>query len=148
LRADRDFRTKDYLTLLRTCRRDFEEFAKKPGIAFQTQEILSKVRELFWSANDQLERSLKMIALADRLTGEQKKQVLEQREQVLEEVRLSIEHMQSAVKHYQTIIAREQQSDLSSLRDELDESLRVAKRTEERMREIEGTIDYDAYLKQ
>ena len=87
LRADRDFRTKDYLTLLRTCRRDFEEFAKKPGIAFQTQEILSKVRELFWSANDQLERSLKMIALADRLTGEQKKQVLEQREQVLEEVR-------------------------------------------------------------
>ena len=89
-----------------------------------------------------------MIALADRLTGEQKKQVLEQREQVLEEVRLSIEHMQSAVKHYQTIIAREQQSDLSSLRDELDESLKVAKRTEERMREIEGTIDYDAYLKQ
>jgi hypothetical protein len=148
LRADRDFRTKDYLTLLRTCRRDFEEFAKKPGIAFQSQEILSKVRELFWSAKDQLERSLKMIALADRLTGEQKKQVLDQREQVLEEVRLSIEHMQSAVKHYQTIIAREQQSDLSSLRDELDESLRVAKRTEERMREIEGTIDYDAYLKQ
>ena len=148
LRVDRDFRTKDYLTLLRTCRNDFEEFAKKPGIAFQTQEILSQVRELFWSAKDQLERSLKMIALAERLSGDQKKQVLEQREQVLEEIRISIEHMQSAVKHYQTIVQREKQTDLSSLRDELDESLRVAKRTEERMRELEGTIDYEAYLKQ
>jgi hypothetical protein len=89
-----------------------------------------------------------MIALAERLSGDQKKQVLEQREQVLEEIRISIEHMQSAVKHYQTIVQREKQTDLSSLRDELDESLRVAKRTEERMRELEGTIDYEAYLKQ
>lgn len=148
LREDRDFRTKDYLTLLRTCKSDFEEFAKKPGINFQTQGILAQVRELFWSATDQLERSLKMFGLAQRLNGEQKKQVLLQREQVLEEIRISIEHMQSASKHYQSLVLVEQQSDLNSIRNELDESLRVAKRTEQRMRELEGNIDYDAYLKQ
>ena len=43
---------------------------------------------------------------------------------------------------------KEQQSDLGSLRDELDASLRVAKRTEERMRELEGSIDIDSHLKQ
>jgi Mg2+ and Co2+ transporter CorA len=147
LRADRDYRTKDYLTLLRTCKSDFEDFAKKPGIALQSQDIVSQVRELFWSATDQLERSLKMFALADRLNGDQKKQITDQREQVLEEIRESVDHMQSAVTHYRDLIQREQQSDLSSLRDELDTSLRVAKRTEERMRELEGTIDYDSYLK-
>ena len=46
LRSDRDYRTKDYLTLLRTCRTDFEEFAKKPGIVIQSQEIVKQVRQL------------------------------------------------------------------------------------------------------
>jgi hypothetical protein len=56
--------------------------------------------------------------------------------------------MQSAVKQYQELMNKENNNDLNSLRDELDASLRVAKRTEERMRELEGTTNYDAYLKQ
>jgi paraquat-inducible protein B len=148
LRADRDFRTKDYLTLLRTCRSEFEEFAKRPGIAIQSHEIVKQVRQLFWSATEQLEQSLKMHDLAERLAGDQRKKVLEQREQILAEINVSIEHMQSAVKHYQELMNKEQNSDLSSLRDELDASLRVARRTEERMRELEGSTNYDAYLKE
>ena len=148
LRVDRDFRTKDYLTLLRTCRSEFEEFAKKPGIAIQSQEIVKQVRQLFWSAIDQLEQSLKMHSLADRLNGDQKLSVLGQREHILTEIRESIDHMQSAVKQYQELMNKENNNNLNSLRDELDASLRVAKRTEERMRELEGTTNYDAYLKQ
>jgi paraquat-inducible protein B len=147
LRSDRDYRTKDYLTLLRTCRSDFEEFAKQPGIVIQSQEIIKQVRQLFWSATDQLEQSLKLYMLAERLTGDEKKKIQAQRENTLEEIRVSIEHMQSAVKHYQELMNKEQQSDLGSLRDELDASLRIAKRTEERMRELEGSIDYDAHLR-
>jgi len=148
LRSDRDYRTKDYLTLLKTCRTDFEEFAKKPGIVIQSQEIVKQVRQLFWSATEQLEHSLKLHALAERLSGDEKKKVQEQREGILGEIRVSIEHMQSAVKHYQEIMNMEQQNDLGSLRDELDASIRVAKRTEDRMRELEGSIDYEARLKQ
>ncbi|MCY2983132.1 MAG: hypothetical protein NTY15_05780 [Planctomycetota bacterium] len=147
LRSDRDYRTKDYLTLLRTCRSDFEEFAKRPGIVIQSQEIIKQVRQLFWSATDQLEQSLKLYRLAESLTGDEKKKIQAQRENTLEEIRVSIDHMQSAVKHYQELMNKEQQSDLGSLRDELDASLRIAKRTEERMRELEGSIDYDANLK-
>ena len=147
LRSDRDYRTKDYLTLLRTCRSDFEEFAKRPGIVIQSQEIIKQVRQLFWSATDQLEQSLKLYRLAESLTGDEKKKIQVQRENTLEEIRVSIDHMQSAVKHYQELMNKEQQSDLGSLRDELDASLRIAKRTEERMRELEGSIDYDANLK-
>jgi len=141
LRTDRDYRTKDYLTLLRTCRSDFELFAKRPGIAIQSQEIVKQVRQLFWSATDQLEQSLKLHLLADRLSGEERKKKLAQREHVLEEIQESIEHMQTAVKHYQELMNKEQQSDLSSLRDDLDASIRIAKRTEERMRELEGNVD-------
>lgn len=147
LRSDRDYRTKDYLTLLRTCRTEFEEFAKRPGIVIQSQEIVKQVRQLFWSTTDQLEKSLKLHFLAERLAGDEKKTVQQQREHTLDEIRLSIEHMQSAVRHYQELMNKEQQSDLGSLRDELDASLRVAKRTEERMRELEGAIDYDDHLK-
>ncbi len=148
LRSDKDFRTKDYLTLLRTCRNDFEEFAKKPGIVIQSQEIVKQVRQLFWSATEQLEQSLKLHGLAERLSGEQRKKVLEEREQTLSEIRVSIEHIQSAVKHYEELMDKEQQSDLGSLRDELDASLRIAKRTEERMRELEGSLNYDARMKE
>lgn len=147
LRSDRDYRTKDYLTLLRTCRSEFEEFAKRPGIVIQSQEIVKQVRQLFWSATEQLKQSLKLHTLAERLNGDEKKKIQDQREHTLEEIRVSIDHMQSAVKHYQELMSQEQQSDLGSLRDELDASLRVAKRTEERMRELEGSIDYDAQLK-
>jgi hypothetical protein len=148
LRVDRDFRTKDYLTLLRTCRAEFEEFSSKPGIAIQSQEIVKQVRQLFWSAVEQLERSLKLHLLSERLMGEKRKQVLEEREQVLNEINASIEHMQRASKNYQELIQDETETDLSSIRDELDASLRVAKRIEERMREIEGKTNMDAYLKE
>lgn len=148
LRADRDFRTKDYLTLLRTCRSEFEEFAKRPGIAIQSQEIVKQVRQLFWSATEQLEQSLKLRMLAERLMGDEKKKILEQREHTLSEIRVSIEHMQSVVKHYQELMSKEQNTNLESLRDELDASLRVAKRTEERMRELEGSLDLESRLKQ
>jgi hypothetical protein len=148
LRSDKDFRTKDYLTLLRTCRHDFEEFAKKPGIVIQSQEIGKQVRQLFWSATEQLEQSLKLFTLAERLSGEEKKKILEVREHTLGEIRVSIEHMQSAVTHYQELMNKEQQTDMGSLLDELDASLRVAKRTEERMRELERSMNYEARMKE
>ena len=148
LRSDRDYRTKDYLTLLRTCRSEFEKLAKSPGIVIQSQEIVKQVRQLFWSATEQLEQSQKLYELAERLSGVEKKKIQEQRENTLGDIRESIEHMQSAIKHYQELMNKEQQSDLGSLRDELDASLRVAKRTEERMRELEGSIDIDSHLKQ
>ena len=85
---------------------------------------------------------------AERLAGEQKKNILDQRENILGEIRESIEHMQSAVKHYQELMGKEEQSDLGSLRDELDTSLRIAKRTEERMRELEGSLDFDTRMKE
>ena len=86
--------------------------------------------------------------LAERLLGEEKKKILEQREHTLGEIRVSIEHMQSAVQHYQELMSKEQNTDLEGLRDELDASLRVAKRTEERMRELEGSLNFDTRLKQ
>lgn len=148
LRIDKDYRTKDYLTLLRTCKADFEAIAAQPGIAIRSMEIAKQVRQLFWSAVDQLENSLKLFSLADRLAGQERNKVLAEREQVLAEIKDAVDHLQSAVKHYRDLMEQEQHTDLSALRDELDMSLKIAKRTEERMREFDSTPNYDSYLKQ
>jgi galactokinase/mevalonate kinase-like predicted kinase len=89
-----------------------------------------------------------MHGLAERLSGDQRKKMLGQREQVLQDIQESIEHMQSAVRHYQELMNKETRADLSTLRDELDASIRIAKKTEERIRELEGKIDYDDPIKQ
>ncbi len=148
LRVDRDPRTKDYLTLLRTSRDEFEEIAKEPGIALRSMDVIKQMQQLFRSAIDQLEYSLKLHELAERLNDGQRDRVIHQREEVLTEIRDSVEHMQSAVKHYRDLIDREQHTDLNTLQDELDASIRIAKRTEERMKELDSTPDYDSFLKQ
>ncbi len=58
------------------------------------------------------------------------------------------ERLMSAVDQFRRLSLREQKEDLKELRDELDESLKVAQRTDERMRELEKSIGYDRHLKE
>lgn len=148
LRSDRDHRTQDFLTVLRTVREDFEENAVQPGVQLRSREIVSQVRQLFGAAVGQLQHSLKLYDLSERLIGDQRNRILKQREQVLGEVEATINHLHSVTKQYTDLLNRDQQVDLSVLRDELDTSLRVAKRTEERMSELSTTPDYETYLRE
>ncbi len=148
MRYDRDPRTDDYFMLLRKAREEFNELADRPQMFVRGLELRSLVNNLFWAAIEQLDRSFKAYELHEQLLGEERKKVHLKREEILADVRESIEHLQKAVDQLQKSGDKESSVDLSSLRDELDQSLRIAARTEERMRELEGKKDYSDFLRE
>lgn len=137
LRTDRDHRTQDYLTLLRSLRNDVERLADDSGIRMRSANVREKIDQVFHAAIEQLGESFKLWELSENLVGDARKKVLQNREQVLQEVQATIDRMNSAVTQFKELMRREDKVDLSSMADELDATLRVAKRTEERMREID-----------
>ncbi len=148
LRADKDYRTKDYLMLLRTNRAELERISQSPGVQLRSMEIVKQGRQLFWASIEQLEQSLRLYNLAERLNGDDRNEVLKEREHFVNEAKESSEHLQVAVRTFRQFVDKNQDMDLDTLQAELRESIEVAKRTEERMRDLEGKPDYESYLRQ
>lgn len=146
LLTDRDHRTQDHLTLLRSLRDDFEESANQPGNRFKSARIREQVGNVFEAAVDQLRQSFKLWELSQKVAGEARRRVLDDREKVLEEIHATEERLQATVHQFRELAKRDQNVDLASMRTELEETMKVAKRTEERMKELEGRIDYESYI--
>lgn len=146
LATDKDPRTEQYLILLRENRADLEKLAQTPGIQIRSLEILKQARQLFWAATEQLDQSLKMYQLAEKLSGAQKQGVLAQREHCLSEARESAEHLRDAISAFRQFADKNLQRDMDSLQLELAESIQAAKRSEERLRDLQNRPDYERYL--
>lgn len=146
LANDRDPRTEQYLILLRENRTELERIARTPGIELRSLEIVKQARQLFWAASDQLDQSMKMYELAQKLTGSEKQGVLAQRERCLEEARESSEHLRDAIATFRQFADKTLERDMDTLQLELAESIRAAKRSEERMRELQNRPDYERYF--
>ena len=147
LRTDRDHRTQDYLTLLRSLRDEFEEAAGKPGNKFKSARIREQIGDVFGAAVDQLRQSFKLWELSENLVGDARQKVLGNRELVLKEIDETVNRLEATVHQFQELVKRDQNVDLASMREELDATMRVAKRTEERMKELEGKqVDYESYI--
>jgi hypothetical protein len=113
----------------------------------RANEIGKQLDHLFWTAIKQLEYSLKLFHQADRLVDGQRIHVLQERESVILELQSSVDRMRQATTHFRQWSNSEQGLDLKPLQDELDASMRVAKRTEERMRELELEHNHNEFLK-
>ncbi len=135
---DHDHRTQDYLTLLRSLRDDFLHTAAQPGVQLRSSRIREQVDLVFGAAVDQLRQSFQLWELSQNLKGDSCKSVLANREQVLTEIAATVERLQITVSQFKELIRKDKKSDLASMREELDATMRVARRTEERMREIEN----------
>lgn len=146
LANDRDPRTEQYLILLRENRTELERIARTPGIELRSLEIVKQARQLFWAASDQLDQSMKMYDLAQKLNGAEKQGVLAQRERCLEEARESSEHLSDAIATFRQFADKTLERDMDTLQLELAESIRAAKRSEERMRELQNRPDYERYF--
>jgi hypothetical protein len=151
LRTDRDHRTQDYLTLLRSLRSEFDTAANQPGNRFRSAKIREQVSLVFTAAVDQLRQSYRLWELSENLVGSARDKVLENREKVLGEIDQTVDRLQATVHQFHDLIKADQKVDLNAMREELDATMRIAKRTEERMKQIEdprSDIDYDAYLRE
>jgi len=144
LRMDRDYRTKDYVTILREARAEFEKLADQPSIQARSLPIVGQVRQLFWSAITELEQSYKLFELSDRLVGNQRSELIAQREELLKQVNGSAEKLKSAVVQFRRLYNQDNDVDITALRDDLDLSIKIAARTEARMKELEGLGNFDS----
>jgi RNA polymerase-binding transcription factor DksA len=149
LRTDRDHRTQDYLTLLRSLRSDFEQAAHRPGIQFRSAQMREQVSLVFAAAVEQLQQSYRLWELAESLVGNARKKVLADREEVLREVETTVERLQGTVEQFGKLIKTDSQVDLASMREELEATMRIAQRTEQRMRELENpSVNHEAFLRE
>ncbi len=149
LRKDLDHRTQDYLTLLRSLREDFLETANRPGVQGRSAKIREQVSLVFDAAVEQLRQSLNLWELSEQLRGDARKKVLASREQVLSEIGATVDRLQATVMQFQDLIRRDNKVDLASMREELDATMRVAKRTEERMRmELENSNSHETLTRE
>ncbi|MDZ4849048.1 MAG: hypothetical protein SGI77_07120 [Pirellulaceae bacterium] len=146
LKQLRDHRALDYLTILRESRREFEQVSGLPNMQGRSLQLVGQVHQLFLAAIEQLELSYKLSELSGRLMSEERQKVSARNEQTLAEIKTTADRLTVAVEQFRRLSLREQNADLGELRDELDESLKVAHRTEERMRELESSMGYDRHL--
>ena len=148
LSSDRDDRDQELLRQLRSQRAQFEELAGQPEIVARSQEILSGAKQLFRASVHNLSESYRLLEQARKLAAGQRNALLAEREQLLQEIQKSADHLESTLTQYKGLTKKSTGGELSQLRDELDASLRIAKRTEERLRELDPSPQLRSYLKE
>ncbi len=137
--GDGDDRTQDYLTLLRSVRDDFQETASQPGVQMRSARVREQLNAIFVATVDQLRHSYKLWQLSQSLSGEARRKVIVAREGVMNEIGATVDRLQTTVLQFKELIREDNKVDLASMREELEATMRVARRTEEKMREIEDT---------
>jgi hypothetical protein len=148
LRMDRDHRPQSYLNLLRVIRRDFETQAAKPGYELRSMELVARIRQLVGTCVQRLDRSHQLFELSERLGGQEREAILKERELILEEIKASVDQLQGVVRNFSSLSEKQEQAELSEVQNELEASLRVAKRTEERLRELQLNPDDRSFLRE
>jgi hypothetical protein len=137
LRRDGDPRTEQSLRDLRSIYREFgrdSKWSRRISTAAAV-EIATKVERLFHGCLESLESGQELWESAARMrTAEHKESLLKRREGLVSEVARSVDQLAKTVDGVMTLALDVGDSDsLGRIRQELDESLEVARRVEERM---------------
>ena len=137
LTMDGDERTETAMQDLRSLRQAFRQLDKiAPDLnRAMIEDIQQRSEELFQQCMSSLEKTLQLWKTADSLASEMaRKPILEQREKLVGEVVQTVEHMSRTLASVQGITSRSDgDARLQRLRGELDQSLEVAKKVEQRI---------------
>ena len=150
LETDGDARTETMLGELRALHKSFQEEAGGDGwmgalpISVRA-DITDKVSELFTQAVECLKDTLKMHRKStDTQLGTTVKNVLQQhREQQIEDVQQTIIQLSHLYARILTLSPESDETELTRLRAELDESLTFAKQVDAKIRELTPAQNYD-----
>lgn len=145
LLQDEDPRTEELLGELRRLYAQFQPQGRwSNGLSLHAaSEIRSQVEKLFQGCIICLERSLDLYQSSKEMeTRSGKKQAKEARKRVLEEVEASIEQLARTLDEVAalSLVGPDQEEHLARVRQELDQSLEVARRVEERMKSLEEDL--------
>ena len=134
---DGDERTETAMQDLRSLRQAFRQLDKiAPDLnRAMIEDIQQRSEELFQQCVSSLEKTLQLWKTAESLASETaRKPILEQREKLVGDVVQTVEHMSRTLASVQGITNRsEGDIRLQRLRGELDQSMEVAKKVEQRV---------------
>jgi methyl-accepting chemotaxis protein len=144
LKKDKDHRDERSLQELRELYRRFRQDAAWASNLAQRSalEIGNKVEKLFQGCIISLERSLALAEAARKMnTSAGRQRLLDSREKLLDEVRQSIDQLAKTLDGVKSLAVDQHANDhLAQIRRELDESLEVARRVEQRMQSLEEEL--------
>jgi hypothetical protein len=144
LRQDDDPRDQELLKLLRQHRIEFQEIAKQPGVVARSREVLGRVEQLFRASVNNLYESYRLSEQALKLRTRARQDLLAEREKLLTEIKLTVDQLSASLIEYQRVTKKASGEDLGRMREELEASIQIAKRTEERLRELDSSPNYQA----
>lgn len=134
---DNDPRDQELLRMLRSQRAQFREIASQPTLTARSTEVLAGVEQLFRASVKNLSECYQLWLESQRLGRSEQQALLVEREKLLQEIRVTVDQVQKSLSEYRDLSKRAVGTDLGELRGELEHSIEIAKRTEERLRELE-----------
>lgn len=144
LRIDGDSRSQRSLRRLRELYESFHDNAHWAAAVdrYTAVDIANSIENLFSACVDALERSLELWDTAQRIySPAARSEVLAQREQLLTEVEQSIDQFAETVDEVHSLSSKSASAEnVSQFRQELQRNLDVARRVEERMRDLETEL--------
>lgn len=141
---DRDSRTQNCLRELRHLYERLQAKVADGKVTPAAFDVIQGVDKLFRTCVEQLEYTLELYETAKTMRGPAREHILQQREELVNEVCDTVIHLGHTVDQFHLVTTRKNRSELARLRRELDESLQVAKRTDERLHgELSGSPQYD-----
>ena len=143
LRGDEDPRTQTYLRQLRELYANFQEDIRTGKVAGAARTVQEQVEKLFQAAVKHLEHSYHLWITAGRLSGDARLTLLDERERVVQEVQDTVEHLSRTIEQFHSFRVKESEVELARLREELDETMQVARRAEERLESLGKQNTYD-----
>ena len=143
--ADGDPRTEKSLRDLRVLARSFQQSGWSASFESSAVfDILSGVEQLFRQSVAALEKSLQLWYIASQMASARaRRPIIEERERIIADVGKSTEQLGRILAGVQTLGAggTEEESRLAGIREELDQSLEVAKNVARRMRSLDRELD-------
>jgi hypothetical protein len=118
----------------------FQEKAADGKLTAAGYQVTRQVEQLFQACINQLGRSHELWEQAHGCRNAERQGVLDEREEIVSEVAATTEQVVRAVEHFRQMNEQHDETDLHHLREELDESLRVARLVEERMAAWENPL--------
>jgi hypothetical protein len=145
--SDSDPRPETALRDLRALVRAFDEFADKTDSLHSPAviDVRSRVQQIFDSSVRSLEQTLQLGDTAKILhLPEARKPLLEQREKIIADIQAGIKQLGDTLAALQRLGTGSQSTrELSRLRDELDQSLQIASRVEDRLNSLLDQTESD-----
>lgn len=140
LSRDRDPRTQACLRELRLLYDGLQRAAEKGNITTSSFEIIEGVGKVFDECVKQLEHSHNLWETARKMQGPARESMLAQRDGIIQEVVTTVVDVGAMVERYLVNQSKRNRSELSKVRQELDESIEAARRAEERTADLERTV--------